>query len=122
MPTAYQVYKYKRKVIRRKSRAPLLLGCPQRKGVCSRVLVTSPKKPNSANRRIAKIILTQKKRLTAHIPGIGHNLQKHGSVLVRGGRVRDLPGVRYRLIRNKYDLGGIMYRYQGRSKYGSKMV
>jgi len=86
-----------------------------------RVLVAAPKKPNSANRRIAKIVIVStKQRITAHIPGIGHNLQRHGSVLLRGGRVRDLPGVKYRVIRGKYDIAGVIHQRQGRSKYGMK--
>lgn len=120
MPTNFQLLKNYRRPVARRSRAPSLRGCPQRRGVCTRVLVTAPKKPNSANRRIAKVILVSRKRITAHIPGIGHNLQKHGSVLVRGGRVRDIPGMRYRVIRGKYDLSGILMRSNGRSKYGKK--
>lgn len=122
MITRNQLFKKGRSSVGKKSRAPSLGGCPQKKGVCTRVLVTTPKKPNSANRRIAKITLTGKRRITAHIPGIGHNLQKHGNVLVRGGRVRDLPGVRYRTIRGKFDLACVISRRQGRSKYGMKRV
>jgi len=122
LPTYSQLRNNKRKVSRRLSWARYLYNCPQRRGVCTRVLVTSPKKPNSANRKIAKVLLVNKVNITAFIPGIGHNLNKHGTVLVRGGRVKDLPGVRYKLIRGKYDLGGIFKRFNGRSKYGTKKV
>lgn len=122
MPTFIQIFKTKRKFTARRGRAPGLQACPQRRGVCTRILVMPPKKPNSANRRIAKIVLVSKKKITAHIPGIGHSLQKHGSVLVRGGRVKDLPGVRYRVVRGKYDVSGVYFRSRARSKYGKKKI
>ena len=104
---------------RRKRKAVLLGGCPQKKGVCLKVLKMSPRKPNSAKRSIVKVRLYNKKRLTAFIPGEGHNLQKFNDVLVRGGRVKDLPGIKYTLIRGKLDLYGIATRRHGRSKYGT---
>jgi small subunit ribosomal protein S12 len=122
MPTFFQLQKNPRSRKKHKSRAPSLGQCPQKKGICTRVLLLSPKKPNSANRRIVKVLIGGKKRLIAHVPGIGHNLQKHGNVLIRGGRVRDLPGVKYRVIRGKFDLACIISRRQGRSKYGMKKV
>lgn len=124
MPTLIQLTKKKtaRKLITKHYRTAALDHCPQKKGSCIRVLVMSPKKPNSAQRRIAKMRLSNSRRITAHIPGIGHNFQKHGVALVRGARVRDLPGVRYRLIRGKYDVTMIVHRRQGRSKYGTKKV
>lgn len=113
-----------RKDPHQRSKTPLLEGNPHRRAVCVRVTIMSPKKPNSANRRIAKVKLFPRhlrhRRVNVHIPGIGHNLQKHGNVLLRGCRVRDLPGVHYRPIRGKMDLGGLIHRFQGRSKYGSK--
>lgn len=121
MPTSTQLFRIPRERPVYKTRTVALRKNPQRKGVCLRVLVMSPKKPNSANRRIAKIrFFNPKARITAHIPGIGHNLQKHGQVLVRGGRAKDLPGVKYRLIRGKFDLSELVHRRQGRSKYGMK--
>lgn len=120
MPTFNQLYKNPRKKLKRAGWSPSLERCPQKRGTCQRVLLTTPKKPNSANRRIAKVTTTSGKKVIAHIPGIGHNLQRHANVLIRGGRVKDLPGVRYRLIRGKYDLLGIVHRRQGRSKYGMK--
>lgn len=121
MPTSTQLSRTPRQRPIYKTRTVALRKNPQRKGVCLRVLVMSPKKPNSANRRIAKIrFFNPKARITAHIPGIGHNLQKHGQVLVRGGRAKDLPGVKYRLIRGKFDLSELVHRRQGRSKYGMK--
>lgn len=114
----------KRKNSKRRPKAVLLEKNPQRTAFCTRILTISPKKPNSANRRIAKVQLIpphlQHRQVIAHIPGIGHNLQKHGKVLLRGCRVRDLPGVRYRPIRGKFDLSGLIHRVQSRSKYGTK--
>ena len=101
-------------------KAPALNNCPQRKGVCTRVFTRSPKKPNSAQRKVAKVRLAGGLEITAYISGEGHNLQEHGVVLVRGGRVKDLPGVRYHLVRGKYDLAGVPNRRNGRSKYGTK--
>lgn len=121
MPTSHQLSRYPRKSPPFRTRTVALRKKPQRRGVCLRVLVMSPKKPNSANRRIAKVrFFNPRARITAHIPGIGHNLQKHGQVLIRGGRAKDLPGVKYRIIRGKFDLAGIVHRRQGRSKYGMK--
>lgn len=121
MPTSHQLSKYPRQSPVFRTRTVALRKKPQRRGVCARVLMMSPKKPNSAQRRVAKITMfNPRNRVTAHIPGIGHNLQKHGQVLVRGGRAKDLPGVQYRLIRGKFDLSAIVHRRQGRSKYGMK--
>jgi small subunit ribosomal protein S12 len=119
MPTINQLLKNKRSKKIKKSKAVSLGGCPQKKGVCLKVFKMSPRKPNSAKRSVAKIRLYNKKRLTAFIPGQGHNLQKFNDVLVRGGRVKDLPGIKYTLIRGKLDLYGIFGRKHGRSKYGS---
>ena len=112
----------KKKVIKRVRRAtsPALKGCPQKKGICLRVMIRSPKKPNSAQRKVAKIRLTNGETIIAYIAGEGHNLQEHGTVLVRGGRVKDLPGVRYKCIRGKFDLIGVKNRKNARSKYGTK--
>lgn len=104
-----------------KSRAPALIGCPQKKGVCTRVFITTPKKPNSAKRKVARVRLTNGSEITAYIPGEGHNLQEHSVVLVRGGRVKDLPGVKYHIIRGTYDLQGVQNRRRGRSLYGAKL-
>lgn len=104
----------------KKNKAPALRGNPQRKGVCVKVFIRSPKKPNSANRKVVKIKLSQKERVEAYIPGEGHNLQEYSVVLMRGGRVKDLPGVKYHLIRGKYDFNGVKGRKQARSKYGVK--
>lgn len=121
MPTTKQLLKKKRiNLKKRNSKTPSLMGCPQKKGTCLKVFWISPKKPNSANRRITKVILTNKRRITAHIPGIGHNLQKHSVVLIRGGRVKDIPGMKYRTVRDKYSLEGLHNRRNGRSKYGGK--
>lgn len=122
MPTFLQLSRGMRRNVLRRYRTPALGHCPQKRGSCLRVLIMSPKKPNSAQRRIAKLRLSNGSRITAHIPGIGHNFQKHGVALVRGARVRDLPGVRYRLIRGKYDVTPIVHRRQGRSKYGTKKL
>jgi len=120
MPTINQLVRQGRKKMRRKSTAPALKGCPQKRGVCTRVYATTPKKPNSALRKVARVRLTNAMEVTAYIPGEGHNLQEHNSVLVRGGRVKDLPGVRYHIIRGSLDAQGVSARRQGRSKYGAK--
>mmetsp|Transcript_7443 Transcript_7443/g.13448 ORF Transcript_7443/g.13448 Transcript_7443/m.13448 type:complete len:126 (-) Transcript_7443:585-962(-) len=120
MATFNQLLNKPRKPKRRKSKAPALDGCPQKRGVCIRVFTRSPKKPNSAERKIARVKLTNGKSILAYIPGEGHNLQEHSTVLVRGGRVKDLPGVRYHLIRGKFDLQGVPNRTVSRSKYGTK--
>lgn len=120
MPTIQQLIRTKRQVIKQKNKSPALQGCPQRKGVCTRVYTTTPKKPNSAIRKVARVRLTSGYEVTAYIPGIGHNLQEHSVVLVRGGRVKDLPGVRYHIIRGTLDSIGVKDRFQGRSKYGVK--
>ena len=120
MSTINQLTKKGRRIIKKKSKSPALDNCPQRKAVCTKVYVTSPKKPNSAKRKIAKLRLTNGSQIIAYIPGEGHNLQEHSVVLVRGGAVKDLPGVKYHLVRGKYDLGSIMNRTQSRSKYGTK--
>jgi small subunit ribosomal protein S12 len=109
-----------RKIILRKNKAPALDGCPQKRGVCTRVYTTTPKKPNSALRKVARVRLTNNIEVTAYIPGEGHNLQEHSIVLIRGGRVKDLPGVRYHIIRGTLDTSGVEDRRQGRSKYGAK--
>lgn len=123
MPTSLQLRTKPRRRFRKKRKTVALRRRPQRKGVCLRVLTMSPKKPNSAARKIAKIrFFKPAARITAHIPGVGHNIQKHSQVLVRGGRAKDLPGVNYRLIRGKYDLSPIVLRRKGRSKYGMKKL
>ena len=120
MPTIQQLIRIGRKEIVKKSKAPALKGSPQRRGVCVRVYTTTPKKPNSALRKVARVRLTTGIEVTAYIPGIGHNLQEHSVVLIRGGRVKDLPGVRYHIIRGTLDTAGTKNRKQGRSKYGAK--
>ncbi len=120
MPTINQLVNKSRVKMTKKSTAPALEGSPQKRGVCTRVSTTTPKKPNSALRKIARVRLTNGTEVTAYIPGIGHNLQEHSVVLVRGGRVKDLPGVRYHLIRGALDASGVDNRKRGRSKYGSK--
>ncbi|MEW5921243.1 MAG: 30S ribosomal protein S12 [Bacillota bacterium] len=120
MPTINQLVHNNRAKVTKKSTAPALEGSPQKRGVCTRVSTTTPKKPNSALRKIARVRLTNGTEVTAYIPGIGHNLQEHSVVLVRGGRVKDLPGVRYHLIRGALDASGVDKRRRGRSKYGSK--
>jgi len=120
LPTLNQLVRTGRKSIRRKSKSPALMSCPQRKGVCTRVYTQTPKKPNSALRKIARVRLTNGIEVTAYIPGEGHNLQEHSIVLVRGGRVKDLPGVRYHIIRGTQDASGVEARRRGRSKYGAK--
>lgn len=120
MPTFNQLVRKGRKSFDDKSKAPLLSECPQKRGVCLSVKTTSPKKPNSALRKIARVKLSNGSESTCYIPGIGHNLQEHSVVLVRGGRVRDLPGVRYHIIRGALDTSGVAKRNQSRSKYGAK--
>ncbi|MBI4064069.1 MAG: 30S ribosomal protein S12 [Elusimicrobia bacterium] len=120
MPTVNQLIRFSRGERTYRSKAPALLSCPQRRGVCLRVSTTTPKKPNSALRKIARVKLSSGMEVTAYIPGIGHNLQEHSIVLVRGGRVKDLPGVRYHIVRGVYDCAGVEGRRQGRSKYGAK--
>ena len=120
MPTLSQLVRKGRKDIKQKSKCPALQACPQRKGVCTRVYTQTPKKPNSALRKIARVRLTNGIEVTAYIPGEGHNLQEHSIVLVRGGRVKDLPGVRYHIIRGTQDASGVDDRRRGRSKYGTK--
>jgi len=120
MPTISQLVREGRKKIERKSTAPALKESPQKRGVCTRVYTTTPKKPNSALRKVARVRLTTGIEITAYIPGIGHNLQEHSAVLVRGGRVKDLPGVRYHIVRGTLDAAGVASRHQGRSKYGAK--
>ncbi|MGH2795965.1 MAG: 30S ribosomal protein S12 [Actinomycetota bacterium] len=120
MPTIQQLVRHGRSQKRSKVRTPALKGSPQRRGVCTRVYTTTPKKPNSALRKVARVRLTSGTEVTAYIPGIGHNLQEHSIVLVRGGRVKDLPGVRYKIIRAALDTAGVRDRKQARSKYGAK--
>jgi len=120
MPTISQLVRKGREEIRKKSSTPALQSCPQKRGVCGRVYTTTPKKPNSALRKIARVRLTNGIEVTSYIPGIGHNLQEHSVVLIRGGRVKDLPGVRYHIIRGTLDALGVADRKQGRSKYGTK--
>ena len=120
MPTINQLIRKGRKKIREKTDSPALQGCPQKRGVCVRVYTTTPKKPNSALRKVARVRLTNGYEVTAYIGGEGHNLQEHSIVLIRGGRVKDLPGVRYHIIRGTLDASGVDSRRQGRSKYGAK--
>ena len=120
MPTINQIIKQGRRTAEEKSKAPIMDKCPQRRGVCLTVTTTSPKKPNSAMRKIARVRLTNKQEGIVYIPGEGHNLQEHSSVLIRGGRVKDLPGVRYHIIRGALDTAGVAKRNQSRSKYGAK--
>jgi small subunit ribosomal protein S12 len=120
MPTISQLVRKGRKTIRTKSKRPDLQGCPQKRGVCLQVMTRTPKKPNSALRKVAKVRLSNGREIIVYIPGEGHNLQEHLTVLVRGGRVRDLPGVRYHIIRGKLDATGVEARRRGRSKYGAK--
>ncbi|MDE3135695.1 MAG: 30S ribosomal protein S12 [Acidobacteriota bacterium] len=120
MPTFAQLVRGVREKVPAKTKAPALEGCPQKRGVCIRVYTQTPKKPNSALRKVARVRLTNAVEVTAYIPGIGHNLQEHSIVLVRGGRVKDLPGVRYHIIRGTLDAAGVENRMQGRSKYGAK--
>ena len=120
MPTINQLVRKGRHKVATKSKSPALMGCPQKRGVCTRVYTTTPKKPNSALRKVARVRLTNDMEVTAYIGGEGHNLQEHSSVLIRGGRVKDLPGVRYHIIRGTLDSQGVNARRQGRSKYGAK--
>lgn len=120
MPTINQLIRHGRETVLNKTKSPALSSCPQRRGVCTRVTTFTPKKPNSALRKVARVRLTNGMEVTAYIPGEGHNLQEHSVVLVRGGRVKDLPGVRYHIIRGTLDALGVEKRRRGRSKYGAK--
>lgn len=120
MPTINQLVRKGRQALRKKNKAPALQKNPQKRGVCTRVYTTTPKKPNSALRKVARVRLTNGIEVTTYIPGIGHNLQEHSVVLIRGGRVKDLPGVRYHIVRGTLDSIGVQDRKQGRSKYGAK--
>ncbi len=120
MATINQLVRKPRKRARTKSKVPALQGCPQKRGVCTRVYTTTPKKPNSALRKVARVRLTNSIEVTTYIPGVGHNLQEHSVVLIRGGRVKDLPGVRYHVVRGTLDSIGVSERRRGRSKYGAK--
>jgi small subunit ribosomal protein S12 len=120
MPTVNQLVRKGRKPVQNRSKSPVLDKCPQRRGVCLIVRTQAPKKPNSALRKVARVRLSNQKEITCYIPGEGHNLQEHSVVLVRGGRVRDLPGVRYHILRGTLDASGVDGRQQGRSKYGAK--
>ena len=120
MPTINQLVRKPREAVRSKSKVPALENCPQKRGVCTRVFTTTPKKPNSALRKVARVRLTNGIECTTYIPGVGHNLQEHSIVLIRGGRVKDLPGVRYHMVRGSLDTQGVKDRKQARSKYGAK--
>ncbi|WP_089944977.1 30S ribosomal protein S12 [Candidatus Entotheonella palauensis] len=120
MPTIHQLVRKGRKQVKKKTASPALQANPQKRGVCTRVYTSTPKKPNSALRKVARVRLTNGVEVTAYIPGVGHNLQEHAIVLIRGGRVKDLPGVRYHIIRGTLDTMGVQNRKQGRSKYGAK--
>ena len=120
MPTIQQLVRSGRKSLQEKGKSPALQGCPQRRGVCVRVYTTTPKKPNSALRKIARVRLSNGIEVTSYIPGEGHNLQEHSVVLIRGGRVKDLPGTRYHIVRGTLDTAGVANRRQARSKYGAK--
>ena len=120
MPTINQLVRSGREKVRTKSASPALKQCPQKRGVCTRVYTTTPKKPNSALRKVARVRLTNGIEVTAYIPGVGHNLQEHSIVLIRGGRVKDLPGVRYHIVRGTLDAVGVQGRRRSRSKYGAK--
>ena len=120
MPTFSQLVRMGREQVQVKTKSPALMGCPEKRGVCIRVYTQTPKKPNSALRKVARVRLTNSVEVTTYIPGIGHNLQEHSIVLVRGGRVRDMPGVRYKIIRGSLDSQGVRYRKQARSRYGAK--
>lgn len=120
MPTINQLVRFGRKKIKRKTDSPALKSCPQKRGVCLRVYTSTPKKPNSALRKVARVRLTNGMEVTTYIPGVGHNLQEHAIILLRGGRVKDLPGVRYHVVRGTLDTLGVQDRKQGRSKYGAK--
>ncbi|MGQ0793943.1 MAG: 30S ribosomal protein S12 [Deltaproteobacteria bacterium] len=120
MPTISQLIKEGREIVKKKSKAPALQNCPQKRGVCVRVYTTTPKKPNSALRKVARVRLTNAIEVTGYIPGEGHSLQEHSVVLIRGGRVKDLPGVRYHIVRGSLDVTGVDKRRKSRSKYGAK--
>ncbi|MDT8317678.1 MAG: 30S ribosomal protein S12 [bacterium] len=120
MPTINQLVRKGRKSQKKKDKAPALESCPQRRGVCVRVYTTTPKKPNSALRKVARVRLTNGMEVTSYIPGVGHNLQEHSVVVIRGGRVKDLPGVRYHMVRGVLDASGVQDRKKSRSKYGTK--
>jgi len=120
VPTINQLVKKGRKTLQEKTKSPALKSNPQKRGVCTRVYTTTPKKPNSALRKVARVRLTSGMEVTSYIPGVGHNLQEHSVVLIRGGRVKDLPGVRYHIVRGKLDTTGVDTRRQARSKYGAK--
>ena len=120
MPTINQLVRQGREAVRKKSKTPAMEACPQKRGVCIRVYTTTPKKPNSALRKVARVRLTNGLEVTSYIPGVGHNLQEHSVVLIRGGRVKDLPGVRYHMVRGALDTQGVKDRKQARSKYGAK--
>ncbi len=120
MPTINQLIRRERRIQKRKTASPALQGSPQKRGVCVRVYTTTPKKPNSALRKVARVRLTNGYEVTSYIPGVGHNLQEHSVVLIRGGRVKDLPGVRYHIVRGTLDTQGVADRKQARSKYGAK--
>ena len=120
MPTINQLVRKGREAVQKKSKTPAMEGCPQKRGVCLRVYTTTPKKPNSALRKVARVRLTNGLEVTSYIPGVGHNLQEHSIVLIRGGRVKDLPGIRYHIIRGTLDAAGVANRKQSRSKYGAK--
>jgi small subunit ribosomal protein S12 len=120
LPTIAQLVRKERKKAFEKTKSPALMSNPQKRGVCTRVYTTTPKKPNSALRKVARVRLTNGVEVTSYIPGVGHNLQEHSVVLIRGGRVKDLPGVRYHIIRGTLDTAGVKKRSQGRSKYGTK--
>nr|YP_009296127.1 ribosomal protein S12 [Schizymenia dubyi]AOM65062.1 ribosomal protein S12 [Schizymenia dubyi] len=120
MPTIQQLVRSERQKAKKKTKSPALKACPQRRGVCTRVYTTTPKKPNSALRKVARVRLTSGFEVTAYIPGIGHNIQEHSVVLIRGGRIKDLPGVRYHIVRGTLDSAGVKDRRNSRSKYGTK--
>ncbi len=120
MPSINQLVRFGRKKIKRKTDSPALRSCPQKRGVCLRVYTSTPKKPNSGLRKVARVRLTNGMEVTTYIPGVGHNLQEHAIVLIRGGRVKDLPGVRYHVVRGSLDTLGVQERKQSRSKYGAK--
>ena len=120
MPTFSQLVRMGREAVRMKTKSPALAGCPEKRGVCIRVYTQTPKKPNSALRKVARVRLTNSIEVTTYIPGVGHNLQEHSIVLVRGGRVKDLPGVRYHIVRGTLDAAGVQGRNKSRSKYGTK--
>ena len=120
MPTINQLVRKARRRVSKKCNTPALQGCPQKRGVCTRVYTTTPKKPNSALRKVARVRLTNGLEVTAYIPGEGHNLQEHSIVIIRGGRVKDLPGIRYHIVRGVLDTQGVQTRRRGRSKYGAK--